>query len=125
MDAGVTGSGAHSVIAVPAPAASAHSVGWAMRSVAAADVEMIAGLRATVMRVDLERLGCYVEQGVRQRLRDFYSLQHTSIIRVEHELVRCVTVRPAEGRQWLEHFSLAQRCQGQGLGSAVSRTVLA
>ncbi len=52
------------------------------------------------------------------------SPQHTSIILIDRELAGCVTVRPAEGRQCLEHFYLAPHCQGRGFGSAALRTVL-
>jgi GNAT superfamily N-acetyltransferase len=76
------------------------------------------------MHADLERLGRYDEHRVRQRLRDSFSTQHTSIIMVDRELAGCVTVRPSEDRQWLEHFYLAPHRQGRGLGSAVLRTVL-
>ncbi|MER5761518.1 GNAT family N-acetyltransferase [Streptomyces sp. NPDC002082] len=100
------------------------TAGWVLRSAVTADVEPIAELRATVMRGDLERLGRYDEHHVRQRLRNSFSPQHTSIIEIDGELAGCVTVRPAEGRQWLEHFYLAPHCQGLGLGSAVLRTVL-
>src|SRR5205807_1405636 len=54
--------------------------GWTLRSAVAADVEVIAELRATVLRADLERLGRYDEHRVRQRLRDSFSPHHTSII---------------------------------------------
>ncbi|MEV0123784.1 GNAT family N-acetyltransferase [Streptomyces sp. NPDC050703] len=104
--------------------ASAHAAGWVLRRAVAADIEGIAELRATVMRADLERLGRYDERRVRQRLRDSFSPQHTSVIMVGRELAGCVTVRPTEGRQWLEHFYLTPHRQGQGLGSAVLRTVL-
>jgi GNAT superfamily N-acetyltransferase len=104
---------------MPAPGA-----GWALRSAAAADVEKIAELRAVVMRADLERLGRYDEHRVRQRLRDAFSTQHTSIIMVDSECAGCLTLRPAEGRQWLEHFYLTPHYQGRGLGSAVLRAVL-
>ncbi|MDT0342089.1 GNAT family N-acetyltransferase [Streptomyces litchfieldiae] len=100
------------------------SAGWVLRSAETADVEVIAELRATVMRPDLERLGRYDEHRVRQRLRDSFSPLHTSVIMVDGELGGCVTVRPADGRQWLEHFYLAPRHQGRGLGSAVLRSVL-
>ncbi|MET7938399.1 GNAT family N-acetyltransferase [Streptomyces sp. NPDC005322] len=103
---------------------SAHGAGWMLRSAAAADVEVIAQLRATVMRGDLERVGRYDEHRVRQRLRDSFSAQYTSIVMADSELVGCVTVRPTEGGQWLEHFYLAPHHQGRGLGSAVLRTVL-
>ena len=118
------GSGTRSDVAVPARTTSARAAGWGLRSAVAADVEVIAELRATVMRADLERLGRYDEYRVRQRLRDSFSPQHTSIIMIDDELAGCVTVRPAEGRQRLEHFYLAPHHQGRGLGSAVLLTVL-
>lgn len=100
--------------------------GWALRAAQAADVEPIAELRAAVMRPDLERLGRYDEHRVRQRLRDSFSAQYTSVIVIDRELAGCVTLRPApDGRHWLEHFYLAPRHQGRGLGSAVLRGLLA
>ncbi|RST13715.1 N-acetyltransferase [Streptomyces sp. WAC05374] len=124
MDAEVMRSGRQSHMAMSVRTPSAHATGWVLRSAVAADVEVIAELRATVMRADLERLGRYDEHRVRQRLRDAFSPQDTSVIMIDGELAGCVTVRPAEGRLWLEHFYLAPHCQGRGLGSAVLRTVL-
>ncbi|WP_377266937.1 GNAT family N-acetyltransferase [Peterkaempfera sp. SMS 1(5)a] len=124
MNARVMGSGARPGRAEPAQTASAHIEGWRLRRAVAEDVEVIVELRATVMRADLERLGRYDGHRVRQRLRDSFSTQYTSIIEIGRELAGCVTVRPAEGRQWLEHFYLAPHHQGRGLGSAVLRTVL-
>ncbi|TCC58652.1 GNAT family N-acetyltransferase [Kribbella pittospori] len=98
--------------------------GWLLRPAAVEDVEVIAELRAEVMRPDLERLGRYDEYRVRQRFRDSFSEQHTSIIMVDDELAGCITIRPAEDRLWLEHFYLAPRLQGRGLGSVVLRTAL-
>lgn len=109
---------------VPAQTVSAQGASWTLRPAVVADIEVIAELRATVMRADLERLGRYDEHRVRQRLRDSFSTDHTSIITNDGEVMGCVTVRPAEGAQWLEHFYLAPRHQGRGLGSAVLRTVL-
>jgi GNAT superfamily N-acetyltransferase len=88
------------------------------------DVEAIAELRATVMRPDLERLGRFDEHRVRQRLRDSFSSQHTSIIVADGAFAGCVAVRPAEDGRWLEHFYLAPGLQGRGLGSAVLRRLL-
>ncbi|MFI5766203.1 GNAT family N-acetyltransferase [Streptomyces sp. NPDC051563] len=98
--------------------------GWALRPATAADIETIAELRAVVMRGDLERLGRYDEHRVRQRLRDSFSPRHTSVIVIDRAPAGSITVRPSEGRQWLEHFYLAPRHQGRGLGAAVLRTVL-
>jgi GNAT superfamily N-acetyltransferase len=124
MDTGMVRNGTRLGIAVPTRTTSAHVTGWMLRSAATADIEPIAELRAAVMRADLERLGRYDEHRVRQRLRDSFSTQHTSIIMVDRERAGCITVRPAEGRQWLEHFYLAPHWQGRGLGSAVLRSVL-
>jgi GNAT superfamily N-acetyltransferase len=97
---------------------------WALRAAEPADVEAIAELRATVMRPDLTRLGRFDEHRVRQRLRDSFSPRHTSVIVAAGAFAGCVTVRPAEDGRWLEHFYLAPGLQGQGLGSAVLRTLL-
>jgi GNAT superfamily N-acetyltransferase len=77
------------------------------------------------MRPDLERLGRYDEQRVRQRWRDSYDPLHTSAITVGGDLVGSVTFRPAEDGRWLEHFYLALHLQGRGVGSAVLRELLA
>ncbi|GAB2617943.1 GNAT family N-acetyltransferase [Streptomyces capparidis] len=97
---------------------------WALRSAEPADVEVIAELRARVMRPDLERLGRFDEHRVRQRLRDSFSPLHTSVIEVDGAFAGCVTLRPAEDGRCLEHFYLAPELQGRGLGSAVLRTLL-
>ncbi|WP_405940786.1 GNAT family N-acetyltransferase [Streptomyces sp. NBC_00207] len=99
-------------------------VEWALRSAEPAGVEAIAELRATVMRPDLERLGRFDEHRVRQRLRNSFSPQHTSVIVADGAFAGCVTVRPAEDGRWLEHFYLTPALQGRGLGSAVLRTLL-
>ncbi|MCX5213934.1 GNAT family N-acetyltransferase [Kitasatospora sp. NBC_00240] len=124
MDGAVTGIRTTSDVAPAAGAASAPAAAWVLRSGVAEDIEVVAELRATVMRADLERLGRYDEHRVRQRLRDSFSTQHTSIIMIDRELVGCLTVRPVDGRQWLEHFYLAPHRQGSGLGSAVLRRAL-
>jgi GNAT superfamily N-acetyltransferase len=99
-------------------------VRWVLRSAEPADVEPIAELRATVMRPDLERLGLFDEHRVRQRLRDAFIPRHTSVIVADDAFAGCVAVRPADDGRWLEHFYLAPSIQGQGIGSAVLRTVL-
>ncbi|NGN69231.1 GNAT family N-acetyltransferase [Streptomyces sp. A7024] len=97
---------------------------WGLRGAVREDVETIAELRATVLRPDLERLGRYDEHRVRQRLRDHFSPRDTSIITVGGDTAGCVALRPADDSQWLEHFYLAPRHQGRGLGSAVLRELL-
>ncbi|MCB5164942.1 GNAT family N-acetyltransferase [Streptomyces bambusae] len=98
--------------------------GWGIRLASAADVEAVAELRAVVLRADLERLGRYDEQRVRQRLRDGFAPAHTWVIEVGGRFAGCVALRPAEHCHWLEHFYLAPRLQGSGIGTAVLRELL-
>ncbi|MFE9561211.1 GNAT family N-acetyltransferase [Streptomyces sp. NPDC006487] len=97
---------------------------WEMRPASAGDVEAVAELRAVVLRADLERLGRYDEQRVRQRLRDGFEPAHTWVIEVGGTFAGCVSLRPAEDAHWLEHFYLAPHLQGRGIGGAVLRGLL-
>ncbi|MEW2401602.1 GNAT family N-acetyltransferase [Streptomyces sp. NPDC046862] len=97
---------------------------WEMRPASMSDVSAVAELRAVVMRPDLERLGRYDEQRVRQRLRDGFDPSHTRVIEVDGTFAGCVALRPAEDAHWLEHFYLAPRLQGSGIGSGVLRELL-
>ncbi|GAA3834310.1 GNAT family N-acetyltransferase [Streptomyces phyllanthi] len=99
-------------------------VDWDTRPASVSDVEAVAELRAVVMRADLERLGRYDERRVRQRLRDGFDPAHTRVIEVDGRFAGCVALRPAEGAHWLEHFYLAPRLQGSGIGSGVLRELL-
>ncbi|MFJ9757742.1 GNAT family N-acetyltransferase [Streptomyces sp. NPDC101149] len=92
---------------------------WEVRRASAADVEAVAELRAVVLRADLERLGRYDEQRVRQRLRDGFTPAHTWVIEVNGVFSGCVSLRPAEDAHWLEHFYLTPHRQGRGIGAAV------
>ena len=69
---------------------------WKLRPATADDVEVIAELRAIVMRPDLVRLGRFDEHRVRQRFRDSFEPQHASVILVDGGFAGCVALRPAE-----------------------------
>lgn len=97
---------------------------WNIRAASTEDVEAVVELRAVVMRADLERLGRYDEQRVRQRLRDGFDPAHTWVIEVGEAFAGCVALRPAEDAHWLEHFYLAPHLQGTGIGSGVLRELL-
>ncbi|MFK0288367.1 GNAT family N-acetyltransferase [Streptomyces sp. NPDC090499] len=97
---------------------------WKVRPASDADVEAVAELRAVVMRDDLERLGRYDEQRVRQRLRDGFDAAHTWVIEAAGAFAGCVALRPAGDTRRLEHFYLAPHAQGRGIGSAVLRELL-
>ncbi|MEU4552997.1 N-acetylglutamate synthase-like GNAT family acetyltransferase [Micromonospora violae] len=97
---------------------------WTIRAASMADVEAVAELRAVVLRADLERLGRYDDQRVRQRLRDGFAPAYTWIVEVDGAFAGCVALRPDGDAHWLEHFYLAPRCQGSGIGTAVLRELL-
>lgn len=99
--------------------------GWRTRAAADGDVESVAELRALVLRDDLERLGRFDEHRVRQRLRDGFVPAHSLVIEVDGTFAGCVAMRPAGEAHWLEHFYLAPRLQGRGIGSAVLGELLA
>jgi GNAT superfamily N-acetyltransferase len=97
---------------------------WGVRPATTADVEAVAEVRALALRADLERLGRYDAQRVRQRLRDGFDPAHTWVIEVGGAFAGCVALRPAADCHWLEHFYLAPERQGDGIGSGVLRTLL-
>ncbi|MET7946484.1 GNAT family N-acetyltransferase [Micromonospora sp. NPDC005324] len=97
---------------------------WELRPATAADVDAVAELRAVVLRTDLERLGRYDEQRVRQRLRDGFAPAYTWVVEVDGVFAGCVALRPDADAHWLEHFYLAPRLQGSGIGTAVLRELL-
>ncbi|WP_328557643.1 MULTISPECIES: GNAT family N-acetyltransferase [unclassified Streptomyces] len=94
-------------------------VDWELRPASLRDVEEVAELRAVVMRADLERLGRYDAHRVRQRLRDGFDPAHTWVIEVGGAFAGCVALRPENDVRWFEHFYLAPRLQGCGIGSGV------
>ncbi|SCE39387.1 GNAT family N-acetyltransferase [Streptomyces sp. DvalAA-19] len=98
---------------------------WTLRPAVPEDVEAVAELRAVVMRPDLERLGRFDEHRVRQRLRDAFLPEHTSVIESGGAFAGCVTLRPGADGWWLENFLLSPALQGHGIGSAVLRALLA
>ncbi|MDT3396491.1 GNAT family N-acetyltransferase [Streptomyces sp. B1866] len=97
---------------------------WGLRPASAADVEAVAELRAVVLRADLERVGRYDEQRVRQRLRDRFAPEHTWVIEVGGAFGGCVALWPDGDAHWLEHFYLDPRLHGGGIGTAVLRGLL-
>ncbi|MBF9066797.1 GNAT family N-acetyltransferase [Streptacidiphilus fuscans] len=97
---------------------------WKLRNASATDVEQVAELRAVVLRGDLERLGRYDARRVRQRLREGFDPSCTRIVEVDGDFAGCVALRPAADAHWLEHFYLAPRLHGRGIGSGVLRVLL-
>lgn len=98
---------------------------WSLRQSLPSDAAWIAELRAQVMRADLERLGRWDPVRVRQRFLSGFHPAHTFVIDVGASAAGVIAVRPEAEEQWIEHFYLAPEYQGQGLGSAVLRYVMA
>ena len=98
---------------------------WDLRPATPADLDDIVELRAVVMRPDLVRLGRYDEHRVRQRMRDSYVPEHTSVLVVGGRFAGSVTLKPYEDGWCLESFFLDAALQGRGIGSGVLRRLLA
>jgi len=88
------------------------------------DIDWLVELRAEVLRLDLERLGRYDPQRVRDRMRDAFRPKHTRIIVVDGADAGSITVRDEADARWIEHFYLAASAQNRGVGSAVLREVV-
>jgi len=97
------------------------TLGWRPLSVGDQAGNRDPGGRAVVLRADLERLGRYDEQRVRQRLRDGFAPKHTWVVEAAGAFAGCVSLRPADDAHSLEHFYLAPHLQGSGIGAAVLR----
>jgi GNAT superfamily N-acetyltransferase len=89
------------------------------------DIDWLVDLRAEVLRVDLERLGRYDENLVRDRMRLGFRPDWTRIVVVERADVGSITTRPEGSTRWIEHFYLTASVQGKGVGSIVLERVLA
>ena len=98
---------------------------WALRRATADDLEAIVEIRAVVMRPDLVRLGRYDEHRVRQRMRDSYLPEYTSVIVVDGRFGGSVTLRPFDDGWCLESFFIDEEHQGRGIGSGVLSALLA
>ncbi|MEE2524255.1 GNAT family N-acetyltransferase [Pseudarthrobacter sp. J75] len=89
------------------------------------DAGWLAELRAAVMRPDLERLERFDPTRVRQRFLDAFVPAHTWIISTgSGEPAGVIAVRPTSDELWIEHFYLASRFRGSGIGTAVLNLVL-
>lgn len=90
-----------------------------------ADFEPLLALRIAVLRADLERLGRFDPARARARFRAGYDPACLRLILRGGARIGCVALRPAADALWLEHFYLEPAWQGQGIGAAVLRRLLA
>jgi GNAT superfamily N-acetyltransferase len=92
---------------------------WSLRAAVDSDAQWIADLRARVLRPDLERLGRFDPDRVRQRFLSAFDPVVTQVVLVGGREAGSIAVRPDEGSVWIEHFYLGADCQGRGIGSRV------
>jgi GNAT superfamily N-acetyltransferase len=92
---------------------------WSLRAAVVSDAQWIAELRACVLRPDLERLGRFDPDRVRQRFLSAFDPVVTQVVLVRGREAGSIAVRPDEGSLWIEHFYLRADCQGRGIGSLV------
>ena len=97
---------------------------WSVRAAVDSDGQWIAELRARVLRPDLERLGRFDPDRVRQRFLSAFDPVVTKVVLVGGQESGSIAVRPDEGSLWIEHFYLSPELQGRGVGSAVLRSFL-
>jgi GNAT superfamily N-acetyltransferase len=97
---------------------------WSLRAAVDSDGQWIAELRARVLRPDLERLGRFDPDRVRQRFLSAFDPVVTQVVLVGGQEAGSIAVRPDEGSLWIEHFYLRSDYQGRGIGSLVLRREL-
>ena len=98
---------------------------WNLRAAQQADAAWIAELRAVVLFDDLTRLGRFDPVCVRERFVTAFRPEHTLVIDSPTGVIGCIAVRPEGTECWIEHFYVDSARQGQGIGGAVLRGLLA
>ncbi|MCR8641853.1 GNAT family N-acetyltransferase [Paenibacillus sp. N1-5-1-14] len=88
------------------------------------DVEILADLRAIVLRDDLTRLGVFDEVRVRERFRGAFDPEHTWIIKMDSSFMGCIAFKPIIDGYLLEHFYIHPDYQGKGIGGQVLEHLL-
>lgn len=99
-------------------------ISWSLRPATSEDAEWMADLKTTAMRPDLERLGYWDREWARGRFLDAYVPANTYVVLVAGAEAGLIAVRTETDRTWVEHFYLAPRLQGRGLGSSVLAHVM-
>lgn len=88
------------------------------------DRDWLVELRAEVLRDDLERLGRFDADRVRQQMRDGFVPASTCVIVLDGEDVGSVAIRGDEQARWIEYFYLTPTAQNRGVGTRVLKALL-
>ena len=89
------------------------------------DAQALASLRVVAMRASLERIGRFDPRRARTRFLADYEPEHTRHVVTATGRVGFVVLRRQRREMLLEHLYLLPAAQGQGLGSAVLRVLVA
>ncbi|MDP1874372.1 GNAT family N-acetyltransferase [Phenylobacterium sp.] len=92
----------------------------------AEDLPALTELRLAVMAESFNRIGRFNPERARAWFADTYRPETTRLLHVGGEMAGCVAFHEVEaGVLKLEHFYLAPRWQGRGLGTAILDSLLA
>jgi ribosomal protein S18 acetylase RimI-like enzyme len=97
---------------------------WSLRPATAADLPFLLALRIATMAPQFARLGIVLSDE-EQRLRAEFRLDAARIVEAQGRSIGLVKVLE-DGATWtIEQFQIASEAQGQGVGAAVLRQVIA
>jgi len=100
------------------------SASFTLRPSTASDTDWMVDLRAIVMRADLERVGRWNPDRVRERFLNAFVPSQTSVIEIDREPVGLIAAREEADAVWIEHFYLDPAHQGLGIGGRVLAQVM-
>ena len=96
-----------------------------LQQVNAEDAASLADLRVVAMQPSLEAVGRFDPRRARARFLDMFTPEFTRQILRAGERVGFVVVRSAGDDLLLDHLYLSPGAQGQGIGAAALKTVIA
>lgn len=97
----------------------------ALRPAREADFEPLLDLSVRVLRADLERLGRFLPERRRARMRAVFDAGELRVIELDGQRVGCLGVAPASDHIMLHSVHLEPAFQGRGLGAAAVAAALA
>lgn len=97
----------------------------ALRPATEADFEPLLDLSVRVLRADLERLGRFLPERRRARMRAVFDAGDLRVIEQDGACLGCIGIAPAADRIALHSVYVEPGFQGRGIGAAAVALVLA